>query len=173
MKDNSCENSLNQNDGARDFRQQFSHSFRYSSKGGNHKNFNAEKYLKSIIKTNLNMRDLTDFYQGNYSGEGILNAYLRLLDVYSDLSISKQEFLHPNQRFQRIKIFETDFWEEFYNEIQSGIISNSLDDELQDLFDHHLLLIPIRVNFLTSKIIFRETTLLFYLQFILNVKILK
>eukprot|EP00343_Euplotes_focardii_P003091 CAMPEP_0205810400 /NCGR_PEP_ID=MMETSP0205-20121125/14579_1 /ASSEMBLY_ACC=CAM_ASM_000278 /TAXON_ID=36767 /ORGANISM="Euplotes focardii, Strain TN1" /LENGTH=196 /DNA_ID=CAMNT_0053088491 /DNA_START=270 /DNA_END=857 /DNA_ORIENTATION=- len=92
------------------------------------------------------MRDFRDFYTGTYNGEGIVNSYLRLLDVYSELSIAKQEFLHPNQKYQRIKIFETDILEEFENERNTGIISDALDEELQDLVEHHLLIIPIFRN---------------------------
>jgi hypothetical protein len=60
--------------------------------------------------------------------------------------MSKLEHLNPGQKFQRIKIFETDLLDEFENEQQTGEISDVLDEELQDLVDHHLLIIPIFVN---------------------------
>ena len=128
----------------------FSHSFRYSSNvGNNDKSYTtdtAQSYLKGVIKEQTKMTDFIDFYNGTYNGPGIVNSYLRLLDVYSELSIEKQEFLHPNQKYRRIKIFETDILEEFEKERETGFTSDALDEELQDLIDHHLLIIPIFVS---------------------------
>ena len=50
-------------------------------------------------------------------------------------------------KYSRIKIFETDILDEFEHERKTGIISDALDEEFQDLFDHHLLIIPIAVKF--------------------------
>ena len=94
------------------------------------------------------MKDLIEFYQENNSSSiGVVNAYLRLLEVYNELSISKLENLHPNQKHYRIKIFGTDILDEFENERSTGVISDSLDEEMQDLFDHHLMVIPIDVSY--------------------------
>lgn len=126
-----------------------SHSFRYSLSQQNEKSpevVTAETYVKDVIKKNVKMRDFLDFYEGDYFGEGILNAYLRLLDVYSELSTAKQEHARPGQKVDRVKIFETNLLDEFNTEKETGLISNALDDELQDLFDHYLLIVPVFVS---------------------------
>jgi hypothetical protein len=69
------------------------------------------------------------------------------LDVYSELKMTRIEHQNPGHKYQRIKIFETDILDEFENEQQTGEISDALDEELQDLVDHHLLIIPIFVTF--------------------------
>jgi hypothetical protein len=35
------------------------------------------------------MKDFMDFYSGNYYADGILNAYMRVLDVYNELIIAE------------------------------------------------------------------------------------
>ena len=159
LKANSLEDSYDLEDNSKYLGTSFSHSFRVSSQTGNNEKLDyvetGQEYLKNVIKVNMKIKDFSDFYNGCYHDSGIINAYLRLLDVYSDFSIANREFLNPNQKFQRIKIFETDILDEFYNEVETGIISNALDDELQNLFENHLLLIPIFVYF-KSNIIERK-----------------
>jgi len=134
----------------------FNHSFRYSyNDGNNSKNFEfdtALAFLKSVIKNNTSMKDFSDFNSGVYNGAGIMNAYLRVLDVYSELKISKKEYENPHLKFQRVKVLETDVLDELEREASTGIISNALDEELQDLVEHNLLVIPIFVS-VTSLII--------------------
>mmetsp|Transcript_16364 Transcript_16364/g.14283 ORF Transcript_16364/g.14283 Transcript_16364/m.14283 type:complete len:160 (-) Transcript_16364:351-830(-) len=143
MSDDSYDLSDNENFS----RLRFSHSFRYSTTNSfseKQATFDsAETYLKSIVKNNLKMKELVDFYQGNDNVPGVVNTYLRLIDVYYELVITKLEHSHPNQKHFRVKIFETDILDEFEKERETGIISDALDEELQDLIDHNTLIIPI------------------------------
>ena len=139
---------LNDNDSYE--RLNFSHSFRYSSNASitdqKIQFKNAEDFLTNLMRTKVKMKDLVDYYQGNKSPKNVVNAYLRLLDVYNELIISRSEFTHPNEKQYGIKIFETDLLDEFIQEQNTGIVSNALDEELQDLVDQHLLIIPVAVS---------------------------
>ena len=128
----------------------FGHSYRYSANMSNTDNTvsfdTAQAFLKSVIKHKIKMIDFLNFYQGNYNGTGIVNAYLRLLDVYNELYMAKLEHSNPGMKYFRIKIFETSFLEEYENEQKTGIVSNAIDEELLDLLDHNQLIIPINVS---------------------------
>ncbi|CAI2379750.1 unnamed protein product [Moneuplotes crassus] len=138
-------------------RPRFSHSFRYSSHLGNqdesNSNVTAQAYLKSVIKSQTSYRQFYEFYLGEYSNSiGVINSYLRLLEVYEELTFSQEGFQLPNQNYSRTKIFETDLLDEFETEISSGIISDALDEEFQDFYKYNLLIVPI----------FKEGTLLIF-----------
>jgi hypothetical protein len=123
--------------------QRFSHSFRHSVKNLTAEFKTAEAYLKNVISTNLTMPDLKDFYYDDYNGPGIVNAYLRILDVYNEMTEAKMEHFNPGQKFIKIKIFDTSFHEEFQKELESGFDSPELQEEISDIFDYNLMLIPI------------------------------
>lgn len=124
-------------------KQRFSHSFRHSAKNLTAEFKTAETYLKNVINTNIKISDLRDFYYDDYEGEGIVNAYLRILDVYNEMTEAKMEHFNPGQKFNKIKIFDTSFHEEFQKELDSGVKSSDLEEELSDIFDYNLMLIPI------------------------------
>ena len=82
------------------------------------------------------MEDLSSFYKGDFKNPGVFNTYLRVLDVYNEISYTRQEFFHPNQKNLKIKIFETDLIDEF----------EILDEELNDLLEFNLIIVPIFVR---------------------------
>ena len=53
------------------------------------------------------MKDFLEFYEGMYFKEGILNAYIRVLDVYNELCIAEVNHKNPEIQLPKIKIFET------------------------------------------------------------------
>ena len=151
LKSNLSDDSFDLSDNESISKLRFSHSFRYSSNNSHNEKLelpdNAQSYLKNVMKTNLKMKDLVDFYNGGENVEGVVNTYLRLLDVYNELLIRKLENAHPNQKHFRVKIFETDMLDELEKEKKTGEVSDALDEELQDLIDHQTLIIPIFVSF--------------------------
>lgn len=54
--------------------------------------------------------------------------------------------MNPEQPIIKFKIFETDIIDEVEKEEAEGIVSNELDEELQDLFQHNFLVIPVFVR---------------------------
>lgn len=124
-----------------------SHSFRYSvshqMQEGNDAGISAQDYLKDIVKSNISMKDFIDFYYGDYYKEGILNGYIRLLDVYSEFILSGYLNRLSNNFNPKIKIFETNILDEIQNEKYSGVISEELDGEFEDFFSYDILIIPI------------------------------
>lgn len=92
------------------------------------------------------MKDLISFYNGDYRKDGILNAYLRLMDVYTDLCTERNEHYSGKTKIDRPKIFDTSLYEEFLNESNPPGVSAHLDEELQDILEHQLLIIPIYVS---------------------------
>ncbi|CAI2383191.1 unnamed protein product [Moneuplotes crassus] len=132
---------LNEDISEPDMVPRLSHSFRISHNSQKEIS-NAEEYLKNVIKKNLKMQDFSDFYNNDTNKEGILNSYLRLLDVYSQLRIEVDGL--GNQI--PVKIFQTDILREFMSERRNGGVSLSLNIELMDIFDHKNLIIPIYLD---------------------------
>ena len=124
-----------------------SHSFRYSvnhlNQEGNENGISAQEYLKDIVKGNVTMKDFIDFYYGDYYKEGILNGYIRLLDVYSEFVHSGYMSRLSQKSIPKIKIFETNILDEIQNEKYSGVLSQELDGEFEDFFSYDILIIPI------------------------------
>lgn len=131
------------------FTSNFNHSFRFSSSQNLHhlqKQENAEEYLKRIISKNISNRDLKLFYNRGILSKGILNSYLRVLEIYHEYIIADEEDKGEDQMYFRIKFFETEFYEEYLEEKKTGVISGAIDDEFFDLFDYKCLIIPISVG---------------------------
>lgn len=70
------------------YSERFSHSFNYSY----HKKENTKKgldYLKEC-DSQVPMKDLLNFFDGSYYGSGIINTYLRILEVFHEYEIARQ-----------------------------------------------------------------------------------
>lgn len=121
----------------------FSHSFRFTSSrlGESTSAVTAESYLKGVLRSNVTMRDFVDFYYGEYYREGLLNAYIRVLDVYNELAAAEGACDEPGA--PRVKIFETNVLDEIQAEKYSGVQSEDLDGEFEDFFLNDELIIPI------------------------------
>ncbi|CAI2382943.1 unnamed protein product [Moneuplotes crassus] len=132
-----------------------SQSFRHSSHLGDQDEsfITAQDYMKSVLKAQTSTRDFYEFFYGNYSCcIGIINSYLRLLEVYDDFTFSCEELRNPKKECHRTKIFETDLLEEFEKENETNIKSDALNEEFKNFDDHDLLIVPI----------FTENTLLIF-----------
>lgn len=46
-------------------------------------------YIKQIFIKDINNNDLFNFYSGNYVDDGILNGYIRILEVFHEYQIAK------------------------------------------------------------------------------------
>lgn len=72
------------------FSEDFSHSFNISRGILNDDWEEAGvEYVKKIFKKSVNVKDLSRFSEGSYMGEGIINAYLRILEVFHEYQIAK------------------------------------------------------------------------------------
>lgn len=47
------------------------------------------EYIKKIFENSVKVNDLFRFYEGSYMGEGIINAYLKILEVFHEFLIAK------------------------------------------------------------------------------------
>lgn len=128
----------------------FSHSYRYNTiQSLNDKILarqSAQNYLDSAIKTRISLKDLQEYHLGGQTCENLVNAYLRLLEVYSELKGLQSQFEDPSHIPVGIKIFETNYLDEFIEESQTGVISNAIDEEFQDFLEQQFLIIPANVS---------------------------
>jgi len=73
------------------FSENFAHSFTMSR--GILKEDDLEEtgieYIKKIFENSVKVNDLFRFYEGSYMGEGIINAYLKILEVFHEFLIAK------------------------------------------------------------------------------------
>ncbi|CAI2383451.1 unnamed protein product [Moneuplotes crassus] len=128
----------------------FNHSYRYNSlRSVNDKVFaklSAQDYCNNAIKNKISMRDFKEYYMGDQNCENLVNAYLRLLEVYSELKDLQTQYENPDYIPVGIKIFETNYLDEFIMENHTGVISDAIDEELQDFLDQQFLIIPANIN---------------------------
>lgn len=124
----------------------FSHSFRYSvinqDPNKSHHFINAQSYLKDLVRNNITMKDFREFYMGYYFQEGILNAYLRVLDVFNELKCAKLSTIEVEPE-TKIKIFETSVLDELLFEKNTGNVSEELTAELDDFFEYDVLIVAL------------------------------
>ena len=63
------------------------HSFRYSV-NNTQKRASGLEYLMEIFNKNVSMKDLLNFKEGTYYDDGIINTYLRIIDVFIEYSLA-------------------------------------------------------------------------------------
>mmetsp|Transcript_2027 Transcript_2027/g.1918 ORF Transcript_2027/g.1918 Transcript_2027/m.1918 type:complete len:395 (+) Transcript_2027:139-1323(+) len=127
----------------------FNHSYRYSvllsNKDADSNKTNVEKYIENI-KIKLKTKELQEYYYDSQNCENVVNSYLRLLEMYHELQIFNRFHQDPSYKEAKIKILETNYLDEFMGELDTGIVSNAIDDELQDFLDIRFLIIPAKIN---------------------------
>jgi hypothetical protein len=67
----------------------FEHSFSYTHHNQDEVCDQGIEFIKKIFSKNVTIKDLIDFNEGKYYGQGIINAYLRILEVYHEYHIAK------------------------------------------------------------------------------------
>jgi hypothetical protein len=67
----------------------FGHSFSYSHHNQDEVCDQGIEFIKKVFSKNVTIKDLVDFKKGKYYGQGIINAYIRILEVYHEYHIAK------------------------------------------------------------------------------------
>ena len=115
------------------------HSFRYSWNLSGHK-INGFNYIKDLFQRNIKIRDIVDFNEAKYYGDGIINTYLGIISVYFEYELAISE--GQNQRL--IKILDTRVIEEIDSCCNSPeLIDETIIQEIEDFFDYDVVLIPV------------------------------
>lgn len=123
------------------------HSFTYSYYKPDEECDQGLEFLKKIFTNNVSEKDLKELYEGNYYGPGVINAYLRILEVYHEYSLSRS--LMPNQCL--IKILDVDTVNEISKNWENpSSINKIVADELVDFFNFDIVIIPV-FNLMQSK----------------------
>lgn len=132
-------------DNVPDLNTSFRHSFIYKCKKSDESNkeCDAETYLKEFMRSNINLKSLYDYYNNQYYDEGILNMYMRVLDVYNGYLYSKNTIEYPDTHFKKVKVFDTVSVRNIIEDQRTGGINDKIDEELSDFFDYDILVIPI------------------------------
>ncbi|CAI2384982.1 unnamed protein product [Moneuplotes crassus] len=127
--------------------QEFNHSFKFLKMAAVEESSSSlitgQNYLKKVITNNTIPKDFQKFYNNTYNGSGILNCYLRILEVYYELRYENLDYMNFAKNHKKIKFFETCIFSELRKEHSTGEISQNLDEELQDCKDYDYLIIPI------------------------------
>lgn len=77
------------------YEDEFNHSFSYSYHNIKDNFKKGREYIKDIFGKNINMKNLLDFHEGIYYDSGIINTYLRILEVYHEYDLAKQGWVSP------------------------------------------------------------------------------
>lgn len=104
---------------------------------------NAESYLKEFVYSNINMRSLLDFYNNEYYDEGILNMYMRVLDVYNEFLHVQKQRANPNANIKKVKVFDTISVRKIIQDRQEGGLDEDIDNELEDFYENDVFILPI------------------------------
>eukprot|EP00343_Euplotes_focardii_P000332 CAMPEP_0205800944 /NCGR_PEP_ID=MMETSP0205-20121125/2762_1 /ASSEMBLY_ACC=CAM_ASM_000278 /TAXON_ID=36767 /ORGANISM="Euplotes focardii, Strain TN1" /LENGTH=211 /DNA_ID=CAMNT_0053064857 /DNA_START=689 /DNA_END=1321 /DNA_ORIENTATION=+ len=92
------------------------------------------------------MKDLFNFYDGTYLGEGIINSYLRLLEIFHEYNIAKAGLTNPQSvdSLKLIKILDIHTVNEVSKNWETPYLINEVViNELKDFFNYDIIIIPI------------------------------
>ena len=116
-----------------------SRSFRFSWNNSNHK-INGFSYIKDLFNKNIRVRELIEFNEGTYYGDGIINTYLSIINVYLEYELATDS----TQNQKLVKILDTRVIEEIDSWCNSPeLIDETVIQEIEDFFDYDVVLIPV------------------------------